>query len=231
MLVERLQQTGLDSLLQKGAVWRGDGASRLPHKVYSSGQERLDELLGGGWPAAALTEFFSVAGTGLSLLVPVLARLSKEKRWLAWINPPYVPYAPELAARGIDTSSVLLLRDLENKQGLWAMEQALRSGNCAVVMHWTERISPAQLRRLQLAAEAGNCMAVLFRPLKHSSQSSTAALRLQVDTGRDGLVLKVLKQRGNWAGGSLQVCHSGEDQNPGGQGVDMELGPGMRRND
>ena len=205
--MDTVQQTGLDGLLQKGEVWRGDGVSRAraASRTYSSGRKELDVLLGGGWPAAALTEFFSAAGAGLSLLVPVLAKLSEQERWLAWVNPPYVPYAPELAARGIDTSRVLLLKDLEHKQGLWAAEQALRSGNCAVMLYWPEKIAPAQVRRLQLAAESGDCMAVLFRPLRQRVQSSMAALRLQIEADQEGLLVKVLKQRGSWPGGSLQV--------------------------
>ena len=204
--METVQQTGLDSLLQKGEVWRGNGVPVSARNTCASGWPELDELLGGGWPVAALTEIFSTAGTGLSLLVPALAKLGEQERWLAWVNPPYVPYAPALAARNIDIRRVLLLKNMNSEQALWAMEQALCSGNCSLVMCWSERISPAQIRRLQLAAEAGDCIAVLFRPLRQSQQASMAALRLQVNTDKDGLMVKVLKQRGGWAGSSLQMC-------------------------
>ncbi|MGH8653199.1 MAG: hypothetical protein ACREYE_14005 [Gammaproteobacteria bacterium] len=43
------------------------------------------------------------AGIGtLSLVMPALTRLGRADRWLAWIDPPYIPYAPALTGRGIE---------------------------------------------------------------------------------------------------------------------------------
>jgi hypothetical protein len=104
--------------------------------------------------------------------VPALATLCRQTAatagshdeardgWLAWISPPYQPYAPALAACGIDVERVLVVRA---ESALWAMEQALKSGACSAVLGWAAACGLQALRRLQLAAEQSRCLAVLFR--------------------------------------------------------------------
>jgi hypothetical protein len=52
------------------------------------------------------------------------------------------------------------------------------------------------LRRLQLAAEQSNCLAVLFRRLDDAREPSPAVLRIALEADRDGLGLRILKSRG-----------------------------------
>jgi cell division inhibitor SulA/protein ImuA len=196
-------EKNIDNLLQQGLLWRGRSASSPADRpVLPSGFSRLDESIGGGWPRGALVEFLS-EGPGLSLLLPVLATLSREARWLAWVDAPWLPYAPALAARGVAVSRVLLIRGRDADQGLWAAEQALRSGNCAAVMFWPQRISTARARRLQLAAEEGDCLGVLFRSRKATGQSSMAALRLEVQPSGEKLEVHVCKRPAGWGGRRL----------------------------
>ncbi len=192
----------IDRLLRQGLLWRGDAPARVREAVVSSGFARLDEAMGGGWPRGALTEILST-GPGLSLLLPALANLSRGKHWLAWVNAPWLPYAPALSARGLDVSRVLLIRGRDDAQALWAAEQALRSGNCVAVMLWPKRISITRARRLQLAAEEGDCLGLLFRSPGAAAQSSMAALRLEVKPHQAGLEVKVLKRPAGWGGGRL----------------------------
>jgi hypothetical protein len=90
-------------------------------------------------------------------------------------------------------------------QRLWAAEQALKSGACGVVLLWPEQIQTSQLRRLQLAAEQGDCPGILFRSLRTASQGSPAALRLHVRTSPLGLEVEVIKRRGAWGGGKCLI--------------------------
>ncbi len=195
----------LHSLLQRADLWRGGDHSlrdRGRCNAVSSGLEALDaQLPGGGWPRGALTELlFAQSGIGeLRVLMPALAHLTRTQHWLAWVAPPYLPYAPALAAAGVDLSRVLLIRPRIAKDGLWAMEQALRSGVCGAVLGWFQDLEIAQLRRLQLAAEAGGTMGALFREPEASKQPSPAALRLQLAPSPDGTVLHILKRRGGWS--------------------------------
>ncbi|HID46891.1 MAG TPA: translesion DNA synthesis-associated protein ImuA [Chromatiaceae bacterium] len=198
-------RTTLGELLRKGVVWRGTADGRTQTAVVSSGFSSLDEQMGGGWPRGALTEIFSQQGLGFSLLLPLLAELSRQQQWLTWVNPPHVPYAPALAARQVDTARVLLVKVREAEQSLWAAEQALRSGNCSLVLLWVDRVSAVRIRRLQLAAEESNCMGILFRPLQQRRQASMAALRLQILPAANGLEVRVLKRRGGWGGKPLMI--------------------------
>ena len=90
-------------------VWRGKGAA-AGRTVIATGFAELDEFLpGGGWPRGAITEIF-VDGYGvgeLALLMPALAALTRKdparaEKWVAWIAPPFIPYAPALQQHGVD---------------------------------------------------------------------------------------------------------------------------------
>ena len=143
--------------------------------------------------------------TMLSLLIPVLARLSVDPGWLAWVAPPHVPYAPALAARGVVLERLLLVQGVSAEEGLWAVEQAMKSGACTAVLAWTGEVRGAQLRRLQLAAEQGGCLGVLFRGRQTAAQASPAALRLRAQAAAPGLAVEVLKRRGGWSRGRCVV--------------------------
>jgi hypothetical protein len=193
----------LDELLRHPALWRarepGETAGRpgLP-----TGFAALDRCLpGGGWPSRGLVEILADhTGIGeLSLLLPALARLcgdGHEAGWLAWISPPHPPYAPALAACGIDVGRILVVRAPPAE---WAMEQALRSGACSVVLGWATCRDRQSLRRLLLAAEQSDCLAVLFRRLRDGSEPSPAVLRIALASSRDGLEVRILKSRGGRA--------------------------------
>lgn len=209
-----MHKIDLETLKHDGLVWQGRGQQpQTAGRTLPSGWPALDDLLGGGWPHRALIEVISDAHRGVSLLIPLLARLSGEQRWLAWVAPPYVPYAPALAARGIEVARLLLVHDISTKQALWATEQALNSAACSIVLAWPAELQVAQLRRLQLAAEQGRCLGVLFREARSARQSSPAALRLRVRPVPLGLEIELLKRRGGWNGGSCII--SVEESDPG----------------
>lgn len=202
------RETHLETLFEQGLVWRGNVKAPQQASLLASGFAGLDAVVG-GWPQGALSELFSVEGVGFSLLLPLLAQLSREAKWLALIGPPWLPYAPALQARGVDPAKVLLVKAADEGQALWATEQALRSANCSLVMAWPQRMTPGRIRRLQLAAEEGRCMAVLFRPWRERRQASVAALRLALRPAGAGLQVEVLKRRGGWGGEVLEIPCAG----------------------
>lgn len=193
-------QAQLNELLQHPHIWRARDRRHGGDGIASGFPELDSELPGGGWPVGALTEIlFPRPGIGeLRLLMPALARLSQARRWLAWVAPPYIPYAPALAAQGVNLARVMVVHPRDEQAALWAIEQALRAGTCAAVLAWVKRADERSLRRLQLAAEAGNCMAVLFRTQYSVVQTSPAALRLNLRPSAQGLEIDILKRRGAW---------------------------------
>ena len=199
----------LDKLLRNSAIWRGGARTDVSGTYLPTGWSVLDEQLpGGGWPQGALTEVLSDAsGTGeVSLFIPALATLSQQGRWMAWINTPWVPVAPVLAARGLNLERVLVIRPHDWGQALWASEQLLGCAETGAVLLWAKQAEERRLRRLQLAAESGAGFSVLFRPAAHARQSSPAALRLSLEATGRGSLVNVIKCRGRRPGRPLLVA-------------------------
>ena len=196
----------LEALLQHPGIWRGNELSGVALPSIPSGFAELDcELPGGGWPRGALTEIlYDNEGIGeVSLLAPALMRLSREEAWIAFVNPPYLPYAPALAGSNIDLSKIVLIRTHSSDESMWAMEQALRSGSCTAVLGFMPYCSERGLRRMQAAAEAGKCLAVYFAQGHHALHASPAALRVKLipqRQGTRGTLVQIIKRRGGgWA--------------------------------
>lgn len=180
-------------------IWRGGELARIACPGIATGFAALDaELPGGGWPCGALTEILPQhEGIGeLRILGPALAQLAAQGKFIAWIAPPYLPYAPALAAAGIGLARIVIVKTSKDSDSLWAAEQALVSAACGGVLVWPRDIRYTQLRRLQLAAEGGRCLAVLFRHTQAACEPSPAALRIALATAAGGLALSILKRRG-----------------------------------
>jgi hypothetical protein len=201
-----LQRT--QTLEQLARLCRNAESGRAPWLAAPSGFAELDASLpGGGWPVGAIAELMSDAiGIGeLSLLVPVLSRLARAGRYIACIAPPYLPYAPALAQRGVPLERMLLIQTCSLQQSLWAIEQALRCPAIGAVLGWPAYIIDKNVRRLQLAAEAGGSLGILYRPPEAARESSPAALRLRLHAVPEGLAVEIQKVRGGRVGLTLRV--------------------------
>jgi protein ImuA len=131
----------------------------------------------------------------LSLLLKA-QRGSDLDRGIAWLNAPALPYAPALLEAGIDPSRVLIVQPDNAADNLWAAEQILRSGAVGVLFLWLRQpIEYSQLRRLHLAAEAGQVIGFAFRSTAFMSQPSPAPLRLSLAAKQGRLVCNVFKAR------------------------------------
>jgi hypothetical protein len=194
-----MPETRLAQLPSPAAIWRGSELARTRFASVPSGYAQLDaELQGGGWPVGLLTELMPAHdGIGeLRILGPALASFSARGLRLAWIAPPYTPYAPALLAAGIDPARLVIVKTCSEKDALWAAEQALASNACGAVLAWLPGARYQELRRLQIAAESGQALAVLFRPPQSARESSPAALRIELRTDQGGLALHIVKRRG-----------------------------------
>jgi protein ImuA len=205
------------------AVWRAHELGRPPadgRQAIASGHPALDaQLPGGGWPLGALTELLLPhEGLGeLRLLAPALAAVqqrSQASRGLMWFDPPAEPCAWVLTALGLDLRRLVVVRPRPlpplrlARRGtrppppasdvLWALEQALKSGQVGAIVAWLPARLPADaLRRLQLAAQAHEGPVFLLRPLAEAHQPSAAPLRIELaSAGPDRLRLVLLKRRG-----------------------------------
>jgi len=193
----------LDLVLRNPAIWRGDQYAKVAVESIPTGFAELDaQLPGGGWPRAALTELLTnQRGIGeLRLLLPALAHLSKDDKWLVLVAPPHRPFAPGFESLGVNLARLVVVETRSDGESLWAAERCLRSCSCAAVLAWPGSGPQASLRRLQLAAEEGKSLGVVFGSTRNAAHPSPAPLRIQLTASRGRLELQILKRRGGgWA--------------------------------
>lgn len=193
----------LQALLKSNpAIWRAVDRGRHLENSFpngtSTGYPQLDAILPGhGWPENTLVEVIAPRwGVGeMQLLLPMMKKVTQEGRWILLIAPPFIPYAPALANAGVDINRIVVVQpDSACKDVVWSIEKALQNDACAMVLAWSNWMPNGMVRRLQLAAEAGNTLGILFR--QYEMKNSAAAIRLQVTPVYDGIRIKTLKARG-----------------------------------
>lgn len=185
----------VDALLQHPSLWRGRGLA--PQTGHPSGHAALDAVLpGGGWPRRGLVEILTGGGCGeLTLWAPLVRQFTQmpAARCCAFIAPPYEPFAPAWQAHGARLERLLVVRAPDP---LWAFEQSLLSGACAISFAWQAAAGMTALRRLALATGRGGSLGVLIRPLRAATEHSSAVLRIALTRSATCLRLQLLKGRG-----------------------------------
>jgi hypothetical protein len=215
------ERSKLQQLMQETGLWRANHLRSSEVKGIPTGFPELDPWLpDNGWPRASVTELLHPhSGIGeLRLLAPALASLSQQqKRWIAWIGSPYIPYAPALIQAGINIKAILIIKPTSIAEQLWAIEKSLASGACSAVLAWPDKgIQPKHIRRLQLACKAGQSWGLIFRPEKAVKQSSPASLRLHLKPGnkinsrdKSDICVTIIKRPGGWASGPIDIRFKG----------------------
>ena len=75
------------------------------------------------------------------------------------------------------------------------------------MLAWPGKLASRDVRRLQLASEAGGNVCVLFRSRRFSEQNSPAALRLELAPGEhQELKVNIIKRRGSWPGQRCSIA-------------------------
>ncbi len=177
------------------------GASRSGvYKALPTGIETLDLALQGGVPRGAVTEIFGEFGQGAWWLGLHLLAQVKDKI-CALIEPAGTFFPPGAAALGVDLGRLLVIRESNRKQALWALERISHEKVVGATLAVMERMSELEVRRLQLAAEASGQVLLLLRNPREISRASWGALRLHVHARpgqRNGrcLVVETLRARG-----------------------------------
>ena len=185
------------------AVWRVGERPVTPARAIPCGVPGLErQLPGGGWQPGCINEIIG-HGTGIgevSLLLPALASLTRKGETVALIAAPFTPYAPALQQAGVDLTHTLRIETQNTADSVWAAEQALRSGTCGAVLVWLADADHTALRRLQLAAEAGDACCFVLRHRAHAGATSPAAVRVEVRSDGRRREVRLLKCRGTQAG-------------------------------
>lgn len=186
-----------------------NGREDAPARIEPSGSTNLDAVLpGGGWQGGTIVELMPVCdGIGeLRLLMPALAKITHGERHVAMIAPPYIPFAPALLQHGLRLEHFWIIRAQTATDILWSTEQALRCKSFGAVLAWPVTIRDREVRRLQLAAEAGSSIGFVYRPAAAALEASPAAVRLRLQrNARRRLSVDVIKCRGARGGISVEV--------------------------
>ena len=98
------------------------------------------------------------------LLMPLLAQLSRDDRWFAWIAPPLKLPKYWLLEAGIDINKIMMLQPKGDNDTLQLARKALNTGTCHAVISWPGQLSADELETLEQAAREGQSHAILIQP-------------------------------------------------------------------
>ena len=203
-----MSSSAINQILQSNAIWQASQKSSL-RPALSTGYAELDQQLHyTGWPQACLTELLlSQHGIGeLRLLTPLMRQLNKQAGYIAWINPPYLPYPPALLRQQLLLEKMLVIKARTTQESIWAAQQAMASQSCCAVLLWLpDKILSNEIRKLSLATKAGNCWGIIFRSQDLQQQASAAALRIVMQVKQQRQQLLIIKQPGGWSGQQVSL--------------------------
>ena len=131
-----------------------------------------------------------------SILIPALARLSQDSRWILLVCPPHIPYAPFLSRMGVDTSKVIITQAQNINDAGWCMEQGLRSNSCSAVIGWIPQITEKMIRRLQLALEEKKVLSAFFTKPITNYKNNPTPWRIIVRQANNETLIDIPKRRG-----------------------------------
>ncbi|HYE50364.1 MAG TPA: hypothetical protein VEB20_12290 [Azospirillaceae bacterium] len=176
-----------DRVRRLEGIGGGDGTAVAPLGVPD-----LDRHLpGGGLPLGAVHEVVGPdprldAGAATGFAAVLLGRLSAGRGPVLWVARGRDLYAPGLAALGLDTDRLILVRADGDADALWAMEEALRCAAVGAVLGEAGEPDLAASRRLQLAAEAGGVPGLLLRLGPRRVGTSACVTRWRVEAVPSG---------------------------------------------
>jgi protein ImuA len=179
------------------SLWRASQLAHSSTRCIDTGFAALSaQLPGGGWPSGTLIDLLvQQSGIGeLRLLCPALRSVARRR--IVLLQPPHPPQALALAALGLAPSQLLWMRSARNADALWAAEQVLRSGSCGALLFWPGHARGETLRRLHLAAQSGETLFFMMRPLAAAHDAAPAPLRLSLRPAAGGIEIGFVKRRG-----------------------------------
>jgi protein ImuA len=182
------------------------------HPVIRTGWPALDRaLVLGGIRRGSLVELLDTrAGCGAETVAAVLTRSAcRAGEAVVVVDPDRQFYPPALAAWGVPLGRLVVVRVADDAGALWAADQALRCPAVGAVWLRRDRLTSRDSRRLQLAAEEGGALGILFRPDRVRGRPTWADVQLAVAPRRSArgrrLWVEVTRCRGGAAGAAVEI--------------------------
>ncbi|MFT6270129.1 MAG: cell division inhibitor SulA [Alphaproteobacteria bacterium] len=213
----------LHDLQNKQWVWT---AANAKHQVsttkLATGYESLDNVLSSGFPAAGMIHLESPLGCGeMRLMLSILQRQhteSDDHKLYMFIDPPFTLNAEFLLEQNISLSQLVVVRTSKIEDALWSAEQCAKSGACCVVFMWQHKLKHIQVRKLEHAAQQGNCYCVWLHNCSNTAHLSgqntdkgtvqsnlPLSLSLSISRQADNLSIKINKQKIGWAQKAVKI--------------------------
>lgn len=189
------------------SLWRASQLARASAHTARAGWSALEaDLPARGWPLGSMIELLAQhPGIGeIRMLHPALSA-DDDSRPIVLIQPPHTPQFAAWDGWGGDVSRLVWIRTQHACDALWAAVQVLRSGAFAGVLLWQATVRTPDLRRLHLAAQAGDTLFAMIRPASFSGQASPAPLRLALHPAHGGLDVDIFKRRGRLPEAPLRI--------------------------
>ncbi|MCA9126316.1 MAG: hypothetical protein KDB22_04485, partial [Planctomycetales bacterium] len=164
-------------------VRRLETANRSSHcqRVTSAGCAALDsQLPERGYVPGCVVEYLRMTpACGASYLAFAAAACAMRATdgVLMVVDVQHNVYPPALDSLGIDLEKVIFVRPKSHTDAIWSIDQALRTPAVAAVVAEIERIDDRTARRLQLAAEQADGLALLIRSAAARQQPSWAEVQ------------------------------------------------------
>lgn len=226
----KTKETLLAELREQLRVASAPAHSQDP-TLLTTGAQPLDRILPeGGLRRGMLVEWLAAGrGSGAAMLALIAAReASREGGAVVVCDRAREFYPPAAWGLGIPARQLVIVRPRSLADEQWVVEQCLRSTGVAATWSCLAQVSPASLRRWQLAAETGGGLGLLVRPASVRGAPTWSDLQLLV-TPRAAASSPPPAERQREladsaaAGRRLRVeivrCRGG----PAGEGVELEI--------
>ena len=104
------------------------------------------------------------------LLLPLLQQLGQQSRWQLWLTPQPKLSREWVQSAGLPPTTVMHIHQLPPCDTVESMIRALRTENYSVVIGWLpEELTEEEHYRLTEAAEEGNAIGFIMRPVRSDS--------------------------------------------------------------
>lgn len=140
-----------------------------PREDQESRPTRANTSKNGSQLSGKITEIITSdeEASSLTMLLPLLATLSKDDRWFAWVSPPKNLPKALLKEAGIALDKILLLNTDDQNSALKLAKKALSAGTCHAVISWAGDLSEHELANLEQSASIGASHAIVIRRRRH----------------------------------------------------------------
>ncbi|MDP6565845.1 MAG: hypothetical protein QF578_13545 [Alphaproteobacteria bacterium] len=239
MVRERARQEVVSALRRRVAAIERGGGDRTVVPPLTLGAPEIDgNLPHGGLARGALHEVLggpaegggAAPGTALAFIAALAARAAADGGCVLWCLSRRGLYGPGLAAFGLASERLILVRGANDGERLWAMEEGLKCPRLAAVVGEVGRLDLGQSRRLQLAAEGHGVTALLLRPGAAGAVASAALTRWRIaaapsaptlgyaGVGAARFDVELLRCKGGRPGHWLLQWNEADDEPDDGQG-------------